>query len=101
MAIYMTARFNVKPEALGICQQAIAEFVDHVTRNEPDTRMYISMQQEEDQTRFLHLFIFESEEAEERHANSEAIKKFTDVLYPNCVEPVEFTQYELVASTEE
>ena len=101
MAIYMTARFNVKAEALEICQQAIAEFVDHVTRNEPDTRMYISMQQEEEQTRFLHFFIFESEEAEERHANSEAVRKFTDILYPNCVEPVEFTQYELVASTEE
>lgn len=101
MHIYMTARFTVKPESVDICRAAIEEFVDHITRNEPDTRMYISVQQAEDETSFLHFFAFENEAAEEHHANSEAVKKFTDALYPQCVEPVVFTSYWLVASTEE
>jgi quinol monooxygenase YgiN len=101
MSIYMTAQFTVRPESLELCQRAIAEFVDHVTRNEPDTRIYISLQEAEDTTRFLNVFIFEDEAAEERHGNSEAVKRFTDALYPQCVEPVKFTSYRLVASTEE
>jgi len=101
MHIYMTARFTVKPESLEVCRVAIEELVDYVTRNEPDTRMYISVQQAEDETSFLHFFAFENEAAEEHHANSEAVKKFTDVLYPECIEPVEFTMYRLIASTEE
>ena len=83
------------------CQQAITVFVDYITRNEPETRMYISMQEAEDRTRFMNFFIFENEGAEERHANSEALKLFTEVLQPECLEPVEFTTYTLVASTEE
>lgn len=101
MAIYMTARFTVKPESVDVCVEAITEFVDYVTRNEPDTRMYVSMQEAENETSFLHFFIFETDEAEERHANSEAVQKFTGILYPECIAPVEFTQYRLVASTEE
>jgi quinol monooxygenase YgiN len=97
----MTARFTVKPESVDLCKEAIAEFVDHVTRNEPDTRMYVSMQNAETHTEFLHVFIFEDEAAEEHHANSEAVQKFTSILYPECLAPVEFTPYLLVASTEE
>lgn len=101
MHIYMTARFSVKPESLEVCQQAISEFIDYVTRNEPDTRLYMSVQEVGDETHFLHFFAFENEEAEEHHANSEAVKKFTGILYPECIEQVEFTTYRLLASTEE
>ncbi len=101
MHVYMTARFTVKKESVEVCRAAIEEFVDYVTRNEPNTRMYFSVQEEEDETQFLHFFAFEDEAAQEHHANSEAAKKFTAVLYPECVEPVKFTSYHLVASTEE
>ena len=101
MHVYMTARFTVKPESVDKCRAAIEEFVDHVTRNEPATRMYISFQEAENETSFLHIFEFENEEAEELHANSEAVQKFTSIVYPECVEPVQFTSYKLVASTEE
>jgi quinol monooxygenase YgiN len=97
----MTARFTVKQESVEICRQAIQEFIDHITRDEPETRMYISMQEAGDETRFLHFFIFDNEHAEERHANSEAVQKFTSIIYPECIEPIEFTTYRLVASTEE
>jgi quinol monooxygenase YgiN len=101
MAIYMTARFTVRSESVEMCQQAITELVDHVTRNEPETRMYISIQEVEDETRFLNFFIFENEDAEARHADSEALKQFNEAVRPECLEPIELTTYTLVASTEE
>ena len=101
MPVYMTAHFTVRPESVEKCQAAIAEFVDYVTRNEPSTRIYVSLEEAEDETRFLNFFIFEDEAAEEHHANSEAAKRFTSILSPECVEPMNFTTYQLVASTEE
>jgi hypothetical protein len=83
------------------CQQAITILVDYITRNEPETRMYISLQEAENKTRFMSFFIFENEEAEARHAGSEALRLFTEVIQPECLGPVEFTTYTLVASTEE
>jgi quinol monooxygenase YgiN len=90
----------VKTESVEKCQQAIDEFVDYVKANEPETRLYVSMQEAEDETRFWHFFIFGNEAAQERHVNSEAVRRFTDVLYPETLAPVEFTRYTLVASTE-
>jgi quinol monooxygenase YgiN len=101
MAIYMTARFSVRSESVEKCQQAIADLVDHVTRYEPETRMYYSLQDAEDETRFLNFFIFENEDAEARHAESEALKLFNEAIHPECIEPIELTTYTLVASTEE
>jgi quinol monooxygenase YgiN len=101
MPVYMTAQFTVRPESVEKCQAAIAEFVDYVTRNEPSTRIYISLEEVDNEASFLNFFIFEDEAAEEHHANSEAAKHFTDILYPECIEPVRFTSYRLVASTEE
>jgi len=82
-----------------MCQNAIREFVEYVRSNEPDTLLYSSLQEKEDRNHFLHYLIFKDEAAHDRHANSEAVKIFTDVLYPNLVAPVEFTECELFAST--
>jgi len=59
MAIYGTARFSVKPEALDRCRSVIEEFVAYVRANEPGTKLYLSLQDRADPTRFLHLFVFE------------------------------------------
>ena len=101
MPVYMTAQFTVWPNSVEKCQEAIAEFVDYITRNEPSTRIYVSLEEVDNKASFLNFFIFEDETAEEHHANSEAVKRFTGIVYPECVEPVKFTTYQLVASTEE
>jgi quinol monooxygenase YgiN len=99
MAIHQTARFKVRPESRAKCEQAIREFVDYIKANEPDTLLYTAMQENEDATSFLHYFIFKDEAAQERHANSDGVKQFTAVLYPECLEPVEFKMFKIVAST--
>jgi quinol monooxygenase YgiN len=98
MPIHMTARFEVQKEALEVCQGAIQKFVEYVRANEPDTLLYTSLQEKENPTRFLH-FIFHDEKAREIHSSSEAVNRFTNILYPNLVVPVEFTAYTAFAST--
>ncbi len=49
-----------------------------------------------DPTRFVHIFIFRDAEAHRAHSASAEVKKFASVLYPECLAPVEFTDYQLV-----
>ena len=100
MTVYQIARFQVRENELGECIAAIEEFVAYVRVNEPDTLLYTSLQQKDDPTRFVHYFIFKDEAARNLHASSEAVKQFTDILYPRLVAPVEFTEYSLLSSTQ-
>lgn len=99
MPIHQTAYFVVRDDAMEVCEKAIREFVDYVRQNEPDTLLYTSLHEKENPNHFLHYFIFRDETARGRHANSEAVNRFTELLYPNLVAPVEFTEYEVFADT--
>ncbi len=99
MPIHQTAYFVVRDDALEACQKVIQEFVDHVRENEPDTLLYISLQEKENPNHFLHYFIFRDEQARELHSSSDAVNRFTSVLYPNLLAPVEFSEYSNFAST--
>ena len=95
MSIHMTAYFVVRDDMLEVCQTAIREFVEYVRVNEPDTLLYTSLCEKENSNHFLHYFIFRDEKARELHSNSEAVNRFTSILYPNLVAPVEFTEHEM------
>ena len=99
MSIHQTAYFVVRDDALEVCKKAIHEFVDYVRENEPNTFLYTSLQAKENPGEFLHYFIFRDENARQVHANSEAVNRFTNILYPNLVAPVDFTEYEVFATT--
>ena|SRR5215471_500542 len=98
MPIYQTGGYQVKPSAVKKVKEAIKEFVRNVQENDPGTKMYLAWQQKDDPTRFLHLFIFEDEAAQTRHGESDAVKKFESVYFPELVGgEVVFTDYEMVS----
>ena len=100
MAIYKTASFDVRPGLVTQAQAWIVEFVDYIKGNEPETRLYVSLQKKTDSTSFVHVMVFADEAAEENHRSSGAVKRFTDELYPLTVDGVKFVDYEEVASTQ-
>jgi quinol monooxygenase YgiN len=96
--IRQLARYQVRPEALACCLAAIHEFVTYVRANEPGTLRYEVWQEQADPTRFVHLFIFRDAEADRIHSESAEVKKFAAILYPECLAPVEFIDYQQVAA---
>jgi quinol monooxygenase YgiN len=96
--IRQLARYRVRPEALERCLKAIHEFVAYVRASEPGTLRYEVWQEEEDPTRFVHIFVFRDAGSEKTHSDSSEVKKFAAILYPECIAPVEFVDYKHVAS---
>ncbi len=99
--IRQLARYQVRPEALERCLTAIHKFVAYVRANEPGTLRYEVWQEHDDPTRFVHIFIFRDAEADRIHSESREVKKFAAVLYPECLAPVEFIDYQQVVSNTE
>lgn len=96
LALHELARYEVRPEALEVCLAAIHEFVAYVRENEPGALRYEVWQEKEHPTRFVHIFVWRDEEANRIHGESDAVKKFAGILYPNCLAPVEFIEYRQV-----
>ncbi len=94
--IHELARYEVRPEALAECLAAIHEFVTYVRTNEPGALRYEVWQDAEHPTRFVHIFVWKDAEANRIHSESDAVKKFASILYPNCLAPVEFIEYKQV-----
>lgn len=101
MAIYQTAEYGVSAEGIEDVKSAIREFVDYVRANEPGTRMYKAWQRQDDPTRFVHLFTFESEATPAIHSESAAVRRFEAAYRPHLVGgDVVFTDFELIAPNE-
>jgi quinol monooxygenase YgiN len=96
--IHELARYEVRPETLDTCLAAIHEFVAYVRENERGALRYEVWQEAEHPTRFVHIFVWRDAEANRIHGESAAVKKFAGLLYPNCLAPVEFTEYHQVAA---
>ena len=101
MPIYQTAHYQVQANAVPAVVAAIEEFVAYLIESEPGVVMYKAWQQEDDPTRFVHLFTFADEAAHEAHGSSEAVRRFESVYQPVLVGgPVVFTDYRLIASNQ-
>ena len=96
--IRQLAHYEVHPEALEKCLAAIDEFVAYVRAKEPGTLRYEVWQEHDHPTRFTHIFIFRDAEADRIHSESAEVKKFSSILYPECLEPVDFIDYNQVIS---
>jgi quinol monooxygenase YgiN len=94
------ARYQVRPDAVDRALDAIREFVAYVKANESGTLRYEAWQEKNDRTRFTHIFVFRDADAEQTHSDSAAVKTFAGILYPLCLAPVEFVDFELVATNQ-
>ena len=99
MPIYQTAHYQVNSAAVDKVQDAIIEFVAYVAENEPGSVLYTAWQQENDPTKFVHLFEFADESAHQAHGSSDAVRRFESVYQPELAAgPVVFTDYVQVAT---
>ena len=94
------ANYQVRPDAVDRVLAAIREFVMHVKANEPGTLRYEAWQEKDDATRFTHVFVFRDADAERTHSESAAVKRFSGILYPQCLAPVRFVDFELIATNQ-
>jgi predicted ester cyclase/quinol monooxygenase YgiN len=99
MAIYTIAQYQVRSSGIEKVKRAIEEFVPYVTHHEPGSRIYAAWQQQDDPTRFAHVFIFQDEAANEAHGRSDAVKRFEEAYRPELVGgDVVFTDYNQIAT---
>ena len=96
MPLHMTARYQVRKDRLELCRKTVTEFVQHIRATEPTTLFYMAMQETVDETRFLHVMVFENENAVTIHQASPATRRFVETIYPSTVEPLDFKEYKLL-----
>lgn len=98
MPIYQTATYRIRPEGIERVRTAIRTFVEYVAANEPGTRLYQAWQRQDDPSTFVHLFIFEDEEAQRIHSESAEVAAFEAAYTPELVGgPVDFVDFDRIA----
>jgi|TARA_B110000467_G_C18153894_1_gene385734 quinol monooxygenase YgiN len=101
MLIHITAKYQVKKEALDKCFIAVQSLVTYVQKNEPKTLFYLANQEVLDPTKFFHIIVFEDEIGLKLHQSSPASAKFVETVYPEALQPLEFQEYNIFASKTE
>ena len=101
MLVHITASYQVRPQAVDKCVRAVQQLVDYVKENEPMTLFYLANQEIFDDTKFLHIIVFENELGLKSHQSSPASKKFVETIYPETLRPLEFMEYNIFASKTE
>lgn len=91
-------RYRVKKKKLRTVRNALLEFIYSVKKNEPDTLVYEVFQEKDNIASFIHVMSFKDKNAEKIHASSKHLKKWLEILYPNCKQEPEFTNLRSVKS---
>jgi hypothetical protein len=86
----------VKPEKIGDVEKAMHEHAAHLKEQFPGF-FWWTVKDKEDPTRYLSLIIPPDEETNQKASDSEGTKRFVDVLYPNLIGEIEWTDWEPVA----
>lgn len=95
--IHQFGYFKVYKQNIDEAKAYITKFINKVTINEVNTRVYTSFQSLDDETKFTHYMIFKDKTAEEYHRNTHWVKEFVKELYPICEEQPRFEKVELIA----
>ena len=98
MPIYMTAQYQVYSNKVNRTKDSIRQLVRHVKLHEPLTTIYIAQQQILNPSKFMHILRFEDEAALKIHQSSPASAQFVQTVYPQTLNPIEFMEYNLIAT---
>jgi quinol monooxygenase YgiN len=98
MPIYMTAQYQVYSNKVNRTKDSIRQLVQHVKLHEPLTTIYIAQQQILNPSKFMHILRFEDELALKVHQSSPASANFVQSVYPETLQPIDFMEYNLIAT---
>jgi len=98
MPIHMTARYQIHPDKVEQTKDSILQLVKHVKLHEPFTTTYIALQEILNPSKFIHILRFDDETALTTHQNSAASAQFVKKVYPEALKPLEFMEYNLIAT---
>ena len=98
MPIYITAQYQVKPAKVEQTKDSVRQLVKHVKMHEPLTSIYIAQQEVLNPSKFMHVLRFEDETALAAHQSSPASAHFVKTVYPATLKPMEFMEYNLIAT---
>ena len=99
MPVYTTARFQVRPEAREQAERVMHEFAMYV-RKELDDSSWTTYRDPKAPASYLSIIVAETPAADDRHRKAPGTQAFVAALYPLVIGEVEFTQYELVTSSD-
>jgi len=99
MAVYKIARFEIRPEARQEAERAMHEFAMYVRKELPDS-MWTTYRDPRAPTHYMSVIRADDPAADERHRKAPGTQKFVEQLYPLVLGLVEFTEYELVTSSD-
>ena len=94
----MTAQYQVYPNKINKTKDSIQQLVRHVKLHEPLTTIYIAQQQILNPSKFMHILRFEDESALKVHQSSPASADFVQSVYPETLKPIDFMEYNLIAT---
>jgi len=99
MAVYTIARFEVRSDARDQAERAMHELASYVRKELPDS-MWTAYRDPRAPTHYTAFIRADDPGADERHRNAPGTQAFVAMLSPLVVGEVEFTQLELVTSSD-
>lgn len=99
MAVFKMARFEVRPDARGDAERAMHDFASYVRKELPDSS-WTTYRDRQAPNHYISVIIADDAEADDRHRNAPGTQAFVAALYPLVVGNVQFTEYELVTSSD-
>lgn len=98
MKLYKTARYRVKPEKVAEVEKAMHDHAARLKEQFPGF-LWWTVKEKENPTQFLSLIIAPDENTNQQASDCEGTGQFVDVLYPNLIGEVEWTDWQPVAHT--
>jgi quinol monooxygenase YgiN len=99
MPVYKLARYVVRPEAREQAERAMHDFASYVRRELPDSS-WTTYRDPQQPNHYVSFIRADDPAADDRHRNAPGTQAFVAALYPLVEGTVEFTECELVTSSD-